>query len=151
MPCKLPDGYTVRALTHAEAYKVGVFLDKFRGENINEARIISELYNGLAGGGMLVLMAFHRGVPVACGIVYGPSGANRCAHIFQAYAEPGVPPTVTAHAFEEMRAWAKMMGARGLTAATRRKEVRAFYERYDLRPVGMILEQLFEEEEHSDG
>jgi len=151
MGCELPDGYTVRALTHAEAYKVGVFVGKFRGENIDERKIIAELYAGLAGGAMLVLMAFHHGVPVACGIVYGPSGANRCAHIFQAYAEPGVPAAVTAHAFEEMRAWAKMMGARGLTAATRRKEVRAFYERYDLRPVGVILEQLFEEEERNDG
>ena len=151
MPYKLPDGYTVRSITHAEAYKVAAFLGKFRGENINEARIIPELYNGLASGSVLVLMAFHHGVAVGCGIVYAPSGVNKCAHIFQAYAEPSVPPAVTNHSFDEMRAWAKAMGARGLTAATRRKEVRAFYERYELRPVGVILEQLFEEEEHSDG
>lgn len=147
MPYKLPEGYTVRALTHAEAYKVGAFLDKFRGENINEGRIIAEIYTGLSSGAMLVLMGFHHGVPVGCVIVYAPGGANRCAHIFQAYAESTVPRAVTKYVFNEIRLWAKMVGARGLTAGTRRKEVRAFYESYNLHPVGMILEEVFEEEE----
>jgi len=144
MAYKLPDGYTVRGLTQADLVQLVPFLSKFRGENVDEAKLPAEVYGGLANGTVYVPTAFLHGEAVACGIVYAPSGANRCAHIFQAYAEPFVPADVTAYMFDLIERWARMLGARGITAATRRRELRVFYEKYRLRPVGVVLERLFE-------
>jgi len=95
-------------------------------------------------GGAALWIGYADNKPCGYLLALAPSATNVYVFVLHAYTDPHTPLGVTLEAYHQMEAWAKEIGAKGLTAVTKREELGVFERRYGFKPMSTYIVRDFD-------